>query len=1064
MNADAQTLLDCARQARHRGDRATSLKHLYAASVLDPKQAAIKVEIAADLRDLDRLAEAETMLQDVVTQNPQHFGALVGLAHIARKRGDRRTSLSYFEAAAAVDPSQVSAKMEIVWDLRDLGRLDEAEPLLRSILAQQPDHSAALTTLGHLLRRRGDRLASVDYFQAALQSAPQLTSLKLEVALDLRELSRTDEAVAIYRSILDEQPNHFGALVGLGHLARRRGSRLASLEHFQAALAADPGQRAVKLEIAYDLRELSRFDEAETVLLSILEEQPVHFGALTALGHLARRRGNRSASLAYFEAARDADPSQSSVMVEIASDLRAIGKISEAEQVLLNLVEQQPKNHRALVALAQIARQRGDQAAALSYLEAARDVTPNHADDRLALAAEFRDLFRFDTAEQICQQVLKEAPGHSTALVELGLVARRQGKRTEALEHFRYATQAPVRNGRAYLELATELRDRGLYEEALQTIETLIQLEPGNIHAQMQRGYIWRQAGNREAARGAFRAIAENNAGFAQAFVELAVEERALGNLSQAEALLEQVLNTRPDYLWALEQRAESARLVGDLEKALTLLRQAIAAHPGSMWPYIHASQVLDDLGEHADAHELLDRATAHFGAQPEIICKRGELLKRAGHLHAARRLLEDARRGRPQNFPLWSHCIQLDIFFGDFDAAASKLDGFSTEVVTERSRVHLFQGQLAEAQGRIGEARHHYDLALQLSPNDLWTRAEMVRACLLSLKIDEARTHLEEWTRLNSSFARPRGGSLNVSQSHMGQIFDEFVLNRPLLDQLTKIQELTPADRIEPLRALVRLNPDYSPGAIQLLAALREANLIHRDHPTAPVEGPHQIPRSIIQYWDSPEPPDDVQELMQSWRDHNPGYAYRLFDDAAARQFLEQTYSRDVLTAYRRAEGPAEKADLFRLAYLYAQGGIYADADDRCLGSISQLLPVSASLVVYREDYALGGLSVGTLGNNFIAATPQHPVIERALTLATQAINRGDTDVVWLKTGPALMTRAFAQTFAETLLKPAAWLGKSVVLERSTLSQVCAIHCFTAYKKTKQHWRNTEKGAVVRR
>ena len=41
-------------------------------------------------------------------------------------------------------------------ELRELGRLDEAETLLRQALAIEPQHATALAELGHIARRRGD--------------------------------------------------------------------------------------------------------------------------------------------------------------------------------------------------------------------------------------------------------------------------------------------------------------------------------------------------------------------------------------------------------------------------------------------------------------------------------------------------------------------------------------------------------------------------------------------------------------------------------------------------------------------------------------------------------------------------------------------------------------------------------------------------------------------------------------------------------------------------------------------------------------------------------------------
>ena len=86
----------------------------------------------------------------------------------------------------------------------------------------------------------------------------------------------------------------------------------------------------------------------------------------------------------------------------------------------------------------------------------------------------------------------------------------------------------------------------------------------------------------------------------------------------------------------------------------------------------------------------------------------------------------------------------------------------------------------------------------------------------------------------------------------------------------------------------------------------------------------------------------------------------------------------------------------------------------------------------------------------------PRHPLIVLALRLAVNAVNRGDTDMVWLLTGPALLTRAFAQALAAGAIAPAALGSEVLLLRRRELFRAVAIHCAAGYKQTMQHWRNT--------
>lgn len=156
-------------------------------------------------------------------------------------------------------------------------------------------------------------------------------------------------------------------------------------------------------------------------------------------------------------------------------------------------------------------------------------------------------------------------------------------------------------------------------------------------------------------------------------------------------------------------------------------------------------------------------------------------------------------------------------------------------------------------------------------------------------------------------------------------------------------------------------------------------------------------------------------------------------------------------------AAADAKKADLFRLAYLFAEGGYYADVDDRCGAPIATVVPPHARAAFFQDEY-------GTVGNNFVGAVPGHPIIGLALDLAVEAIARDDRDVLWLSTGPGLLTRAFAQTLARSSLNWGRWLDATVVLERGELARAVRVHCACAYKQTDRHWSRTAFGRAAKR
>jgi mannosyltransferase OCH1-like enzyme len=252
--------------------------------------------------------------------------------------------------------------------------------------------------------------------------------------------------------------------------------------------------------------------------------------------------------------------------------------------------------------------------------------------------------------------------------------------------------------------------------------------------------------------------------------------------------------------------------------------------------------------------------------------------------------------------------------------------------------------------------------------------------------------------------------------------------------------------DRLNGLVSIARDYPDYTAAAMFLLIELRRRNVL-KPSPTVDAARP-TIPRRIAQFWDSEELPPDIERLARSWREQNSDMDYVRFSEPLARDYLRQV-DPEVLRAFDRARQPAMKADLFRLAYLQHDGGFYVDADDRCVAPLSTIDWREYNLILYQED-------LGSIGNNFIAAAPHHPVVADALEQAVRAVNRGDVEMLWLSTGPGLISRAMVQHLVKPSTGIAEALRGTLVLERHELLAVASIHCRISYKLTAKHWSHT--------
>jgi tetratricopeptide (TPR) repeat protein len=248
------------------------------------------------------------------------------------------------------------APLERAAELRELGRLDEAETVCRDILTDSPDNVSALVQLGHCAQQRGDHATALARFQAAAAANPDNPWPHVYVGNELRETGHLEEAEAAYRRAGTEGPGGFHALMGLGHCAQLRHNHAEAATRFQEAAAANPGDPWPHLYTGDAFRELGRFGDAETAYRRAGAAGPAGFHALMGLGHCAQLRADHATALAHFKVAASAGPQDPWPRIYIGNELRALRRLDEAEAVYRSLLAEYPRNQHATLGLALIAR------------------------------------------------------------------------------------------------------------------------------------------------------------------------------------------------------------------------------------------------------------------------------------------------------------------------------------------------------------------------------------------------------------------------------------------------------------------------------------------------------------------------------------------------------------------------------------------------------------------------------------------------------------------------------------------------------------------------------------
>lgn len=201
--------------------------------------------------------------------------------------------------------------------------------------------------------------------------------------------------------ILRVEPRHADAHFLLGVAAAGVGRYAAAAEAIGRAAALAPQRADYHAQHARCLAMLGRDGDALAAADAALAPEPRDALTLDTVGVVLSRLGAHERAASAFRRAVELQPDKASLRYNLASSLRFIGEIDEAEAEYEAVVRLEPTFYRAHSALAEVAAQspqRNHVPRLLKRLEQVGDDVDGELHLRYALAKEHEDLGDYDTA------------------------------------------------------------------------------------------------------------------------------------------------------------------------------------------------------------------------------------------------------------------------------------------------------------------------------------------------------------------------------------------------------------------------------------------------------------------------------------------------------------------------------------------------------------------------------------------------------------------------------------------------------------------------------------------
>ncbi len=187
-------------------------------------------------------------------------------------------------------------------------RFDQAEVLLRQVIAASPTHGGAAYLMGVIRAEGGQDSEAENWFAKAAKANPKFAESWGNLGIVLQRQGRSEEAVSAFKQALALAPNYVHALNGLGLSYHSLGRLDDAIAQLSQAVAANPNFSDARNNLGMSLMAAGRLAEAKTHFDAALRLAPSHAEIHNNLGSLAKKEGSLELAGACFARANQLKP------------------------------------------------------------------------------------------------------------------------------------------------------------------------------------------------------------------------------------------------------------------------------------------------------------------------------------------------------------------------------------------------------------------------------------------------------------------------------------------------------------------------------------------------------------------------------------------------------------------------------------------------------------------------------------------------------------------------------------------------------------------------------------
>jgi pentatricopeptide repeat protein len=472
-----------------------ALEFYQKALICDEQADYISEKIPILLLRLERTNEASEWLAQYLKAHPDKTGLRMLYAKILLRQKNNTEAMQQYRLISEQHPDDAAIMLLLAEMYIAADQPDRAEPLLTRILEKD-----ANSYLGHILMARLNQVKgrtdeAVTHYQAALQRNWS-SDLEMELGDAYVKAGRHDEAVKLFRELIERDKENEGARVALVHvylLQKKDGQALAELNRLKSV--AEQPQR-VDLTIARLYARQKQFDKAINIVEKILAKENLS-EARYFLAVLQVQQGRLERALKQIRQIESSAPEFADALLLQVRILREQDKLEEAKQLLQDQIDgAKLRTSELYIMLAALHQLEGRDDLSKKVLLQGIEAFPKDEDLLYEYGLMLESDGDHEAALAIMEKIIELKPDHAAALNFVGYSwADTKVNLDQALDYIQRAIELKPENGYIHDSLGWVYYRLGKLDQAIKALETAVKLSPEDAAILEHLGDVYLESG-----------------------------------------------------------------------------------------------------------------------------------------------------------------------------------------------------------------------------------------------------------------------------------------------------------------------------------------------------------------------------------------------------------------------------------------------------------------------------------------------------------------------------------------------------------------------------------------